>query len=129
MYKKLSRIGYQVLVGGTKKNLNKKAKRILDSGDGIFVVELYFPNNLTLYELQNGECFYCGSHMDLEEGVTRDHFFPKSLSWRNKSLFGNMVLACRECNERKGSLPPGKGKIAKFFDLHRADILSSPEWW
>lgn len=66
-----------------------------------------------LYELQKGRCFYCGNEFAMTE-MTRDHFIPKkrctflvkggSFSWHMKR--GNVVLACKPCNNDKSHFMP-----------------------
>ena len=51
----------------------------------------------------SGRCYYC--HMKVEkENLTMDHVVP--LSRGGKSKKGNIVPACKECNNRKKSLLP-----------------------
>ena len=48
-------------------------------------------------------CVYCGSGLGLEN-ATLDHVIPVSRG--GSHLPGNLVSACRGCNQRKGSLLP-----------------------
>lgn len=66
-----------------------------------------------LYEAQRGGCFYCLRPMDRRawepgraegSGWTRDHVYPKSGSGKQYGF--NVVLACRNCNNKKGSREP-----------------------
>lgn len=96
-----------------------------------------------LFALQDAKCFYCGCEMtnegyDLKErpkGYTKDHFFPVS---KGHSLDCNTVLACFECNVRKGDDMPNPGEIERFrkmwsenfryvppFDLGEYDYVRS----
>lgn len=63
-------------------------------------------------ELQSGRCWYCGERMELEtlgrpRSAEEEHQTPQS--WQARGERGvndgvNIVLACRECNQRKGVL-------------------------
>ena len=75
-----------------------------------------------LYAHQNCRCFYCNRYMEyqfytdkVKRGFTQDHLFPKSKGY-NK--FGNTVLACRRCNEKKGDRIPTVTEIAKAWELY-----------
>lgn len=55
---------------------------------------------------QSGRCFYCRSLMDQADSKrfpTLDHLTPASAG--GLDALCNLVLACRECNTRKGNLP------------------------
>lgn len=65
-----------------------------------------------LFALQHGRCFYCHTVLDnfpyanknkRRHGWTKDHFLPKCLGY---GLTGNVVLACKTCNARKGDSIP-----------------------
>jgi len=53
--------------------------------------------------LERGICHYCGRKVG-RENLTMDHVVP--LSRGGKSKKGNIVAACKECNNRKKSLLP-----------------------
>jgi hypothetical protein len=49
-----------------------------------------------------------------ETSATIDHWIPKAMMI--KPMEDNLVLACRRCNEKKGSsLPPGWEKYAEYI--------------
>lgn len=54
-----------------------------------------------LYEMQHGHCFWCRKLTPIDE-ATLDHIKPRckggTYHWRN------LVMACRECNQRRGAL-------------------------
>ena len=54
-------------------------------------------------KLQKGICYYCNRHVG-RAGLTMDHVVP--LSRGGRSTRGNIVAACKECNNRKKSLLP-----------------------
>lgn len=49
-----------------------------------------------LYVRDQGKCVYCGSTQNL----TIDHVIPRSRGGSNE--WNNLVIACRECNHKKG---------------------------
>ena len=49
-------------------------------------------------KVQGGVCHYCHSHVGRER-LTMDHVVP--LSRGGKSKKGNIVPACKECNNKK----------------------------
>lgn len=53
--------------------------------------------------IQKGECYYCG-RMAGRENLTMDHVVP--LARGGKSRKGNLVAACKECNNKKKYLLP-----------------------
>ena len=80
-----------------------------------------------LYALQNGKCFYCQNDM-MEYGYslynplgyTRDHFFSRYHGF--EKLKGNMVLACRACNVKKGNTLPTEKHIHQFQELYKKGL-------
>lgn len=81
-----------------------------------FDTHLMLKGNLNNEEYQQGElqdyeiweyllekfdrkCVYCGRSSDI---LNRDHIVPRSKGGTNRA--GNLVLSCRECNERKGNM-------------------------
>ncbi len=54
-------------------------------------------------KVQNGICHYCGSKTGAKN-LTMDHIVP--LSRGGKSKKGNLVPACKECNNKKKYLLP-----------------------
>lgn len=76
-----------------------RARRLADTHDG------YVPplNNQTLFARDGHLCLYCGEHHPLHE-LTRDHVTPLSRGGRDS--WGNVVTACRRCNNHKGGRSP-----------------------
>ncbi|RLC27153.1 MAG: HNH endonuclease [Deltaproteobacteria bacterium] len=68
-------------------------------------------------KLQKGDCYYCNRHVG-RAGLTMDHVVP--LSRGGKSTRGNIVAACKECNNRKKSLLPIEWE-AYLTSLAKAD--------
>jgi len=74
------------------------------------------PKYRSAWRRQRGKCFYCDVPMILpgKDGrngthpqcCTRDHVLPKSLG--GTLAKGNVVLACRTCNNKKGDAPIGE---------------------
>jgi 5-methylcytosine-specific restriction endonuclease McrA len=58
----------------------------------------YFQNLLA-----KGICYYCGKKFPREE-LTMDHIVPVVRG--GKSTKGNVVVACKECNNKKKYLTP-----------------------
>ncbi|MCD6297504.1 MAG: HNH endonuclease [Deltaproteobacteria bacterium] len=54
-------------------------------------------------KIQKGVCYYCHRQVGREE-LTMDHVVP--LSRGGKSKKGNIVPACKECNNKKKYLLP-----------------------
>ena len=55
--------------------------------------------------LARGECYYCHKHFPVEE-LTMDHIVPVARG--GKSTRGNIVVCCKECNNRKKYLTPAE---------------------
>lgn len=53
--------------------------------------------------IQKTACYYCQKPITREQ-VTMDHVVP--ISRGGRSTAGNLVPACKDCNERKRSLTP-----------------------
>ena len=51
----------------------------------------------------SGICFYCGGKFRVDE-LTMDHLIP--LARGGRSVRGNIVPACKDCNSRKKYLLP-----------------------
>jgi 5-methylcytosine-specific restriction endonuclease McrA len=54
-------------------------------------------------KIQGGICYYCGSSVG-SGNLTMDHVVPLSRGGRSKK--GNLVPACKECNNKKSYLLP-----------------------
>ena len=54
-------------------------------------------------KIQKGSCYYCSSEVEPDQ-LTMDHVVP--LSRGGKSRKGNIVAACKQCNNKKRSLLP-----------------------
>ena len=59
-----------------------------------------------------GKCGYCGVYVPKGE-TTRDHIIPKAKGGPTTS--DNLLICCRECNQRKGHLD-----LEEFRDLYFA---------
>ena len=57
----------------------------------------------TIYARDHGRCQYCDRPVARREG-TYDHVVPKSRG--GDTQWDNIVLACRPCNQKKGSMTP-----------------------
>ena len=65
----------------------------------------YFQNLLA-----KGVCYYCGKKFPKEE-LTMDHIVPVVRG--GKSTKGNVVVACKECNNKKKYLTPVEMLLAE----------------
>jgi len=65
--------------------------------------------------VSRGVCHYCGRHFDPRE-LTMDHIVP--LIRGGKSAKGNLVPACKDCNNKKKYLLPVE------WDEYMEDILN-----
>lgn len=64
-----------------------------------------------IYIRDNGKCQYCGDPVAAGD-KTMEHYHPKSLG--GEFTWENILLACKDCNSRKGNeLPIGKWKPLK----------------
>lgn len=62
-----------------------------------------------LIQQHDSKCFYCGKHVVDGENLTVDHVVPKSKGGGNGQ--DNLLLACFDCNNMRGSVP-----IAQFYE-------------
>ncbi len=89
-----------------------------------------------VYTRDNGECQYCGIHLDTDE-YTLEHVIPRVQG--GQSTWTNLVLACVDCNHQKDGRTPAQAGMKlrrtpvepkpdeqKFFKL-RINKLR-PEW-
>lgn len=53
--------------------------------------------------VQKGVCYYCGNNVGAKS-LTMDHVVPMSRGGKSKK--GNIVPACKECNNKKSYLLP-----------------------
>ena len=72
-----------------------------------------------LYRRDDYTCHYCGRRPRSDQ-LTIDHVVPRSLGGR--TTWENCVVACEDCNKRKGNRPPGSGGM-KLVRVPRA-----PKW-
>lgn len=56
-------------------------------------------------KIQKSECYYCRTMLDAET-ATMDHVVP--ISRGGRSVRGNVVTACKECNTQKRYLTPAE---------------------
>jgi len=83
------------VIAGKLKNINKKAR----------------PSKKTIWMRDKGQCQYCEKKLSIKDS-TIDHVMPKSKGGQH--TWENVVIACRKCNQKKGSkLPKECGMIPK----------------
>ena len=79
-----------------------------------------------VYRRDRHQCLYCG-HKFKTEDLTIDHIIPKSKG--GKMEWMNVVLACVECNNKKGNLSiteAGMRLVRKPFKPTEEDLRVSP---
>lgn len=64
--------------------------------------------------LQKGVCHYCGKHVGADQ-LTMDHMVPVARG--GKSTKGNIVPACRDCNQQKKAMTPAEIILAELDEL------------
>jgi len=69
-------------------------------------------------KLAGGHCHYCGKEFPIQE-LTMDHIVP--IIRGGKSTKGNMVPACKECNNRKKHMLPIEWEDY-LHDVNREDL-------
>ena len=69
------------------------------------------PSKKTIWLRDKGQCQYCDKNLTIKD-CTIDHVIPKSKG--GKHTWTNVVIACRKCNQKKGSkLPKECGMIPR----------------
>lgn len=76
----------------------------------------------SVYARDRGRCQYCQEPLSRREG-TFDHILPKSRG--GETRWENIVLACRPCNQRKGSRTPSEARM----ELPELPARPSPGSW
>jgi 5-methylcytosine-specific restriction endonuclease McrA len=69
----------------------------------------------SLLKSQGKACFYCGKSIDYKS-ATLDHIVPYALG-KDNSL-GNLVLACKSCNQSKSKTP-----VFRYLDKIGSPLL------
>lgn len=83
---------------------------------------------IRLIREQGGECFYCGTTLDMRDVKpltmpTVDEVVPRALD--GPVTWENQVAACYSCNSRKGSRPPTSDELQRLDNLkarHRLPV-------
>ena len=70
-------------------------------------------NRTNLLQRDGHQCQYCAKFFETKE-LTIDHVIPKSRGGKN--TWDNLVIACKKCNQRKGSKTP---KESQMFPLKK----------
>lgn len=61
-----------------------------------------------VYARDNGKCQYCG-HKTARPNATYDHVVPRAQG--GKTEWTNIVIACTDCNQRKGNRTPAQAAM------------------
>lgn len=100
------------------------------------------PSNQEIYEAQQGCCFECHRPIGFysandhgSDGYTIEHVFPVKLGF---GLFGNKVLSCLACNQKKANKLPDyqyvgavRALYQRVFPRDAIDVLRAmrhPVW-
>ena len=81
--------------------------RFLGKVRGMFRRGVKF-NRHNVYMRDKGRCQYCGSKVG-KNTFTYDHVIPRQQGGRTK--WGNIVIACLPCNQRKANRTPQQAKM------------------
>jgi hypothetical protein len=99
------------------------------------------PELRTMYELQNGKCYYCSKALGQfgsRGAFVRDHLQPHGWGDRDESDFedfSNLALTCWSCNESKGMRSEGtfwnrlKRIHGEKWVLKRQAAMSAARMW
>lgn len=60
-------------------------------------------NRINIYARDEGECQYCGKKVSLNK-YEIEHVIPQGMG--GKSVWNNVVVACHDCNSKKGMRTP-----------------------
>lgn len=85
---------------------------------GVNSLLLWNPRDSELLAQQGGVCFYCAAPLS-DKRATRDHLFP-NLNGSGHHLKFNKVLACHECNCKKGCRMPTTDEVSRARELYRS---------
>lgn len=77
--------------------------------------------NRTLFARDRNLCAYCGHQFVGISNLSRDHIVPKSRG--GQDVWGNVVTACKTCNQRKGS------KLLKECGLELLYVPYAPNFY
>ncbi len=75
----------------------------------------------TIYARDRGQCQYCHRPV-MRRDVTYDHILPKSRG--GLTLWENIVIACRPCNQKKGNRTPLEAGMALSLSPTRPSMGS-----
>ena len=91
---------------------------LLTRHDGVPVPSAVF-NRRNLFRRDHNTCQYCGSRPGTQE-LSIDHVVPRAQGGR--SSWKNCVLACTECNHRKG------GRTPRQAGMRLLSVPEKPNW-
>ncbi|MBL8788832.1 MAG: HNH endonuclease [Deltaproteobacteria bacterium] len=79
----------------------------------------------SVFARDRGACQYCGKEVPRRDG-TYDHITPKSRG--GQTLWENIVLACRPCNQRKGNRTPSEAGMHLRVAPQRPSFAAIGTW-
>lgn len=88
---------------------------ILNAFNGFFHKEVRFSRR-SIFERDKSTCQYCGKKLAKSE-LTIDHVMPRSRGGRD--TWDNLVLACVQCNVRKGDRTPPEAEMPLIRRPHK----------
>jgi 5-methylcytosine-specific restriction endonuclease McrA len=107
------------IIAKQTKEIENQLRVINTANEGVF--EKYRINKKDfLYDFQKGNCCYCNRKVSKKK-MTKEHLIPKV--YDGGSRIGNIALACRKCNERRG---------CNLTNLRALEILqerAQTAWW
>jgi hypothetical protein len=97
---------------------------IIFSVDKAFVPHVPMPTKSGIYRRDRGMCAYCGRSISFED-ASMDHIVPQSLG--GPATWGNLVNACRRCNEKKANRTPEQANMPLRFKSFTPKVRLRPE--
>ncbi len=82
------------------------------------------PYRAFLTDLQGGKCFYCSKERNVSHV---DHFIP--WSWYNLDLGHNFVIACKNCNGKKGDMLAAPEHLNSWLDRNELNDSAMCEFF
>jgi hypothetical protein len=86
--------------------------QIIFNVDRAFVPQVPAPTRRGIFQRDHGRCAYCGRCVPFAES-SMDHILP--LCQDGPTSWGNLVNACRRCNERKADRTPEQARMPLLF--------------
>jgi hypothetical protein len=98
--------------------------QIIFNVDRAFVPHAPQPTRRGVYLRDRGICAYCGKWVPMAD-ASMDHILPQALG--GPTLWGNLVNACRRCNERKADRTPAQARMPLLFEPFTPKVRLRPD--